>query len=1378
MTARATAARLKYAQAKQTGERTSGASKTFEFAQSDIGRFSSQQYNPAPFGKSFPFSQKPNLGGLTMLGHGRPISSHTPRILSQAKRMFGMSMFAWAVLWNCVAAVEAAPLAMRLRIAWGGGAERIWSGSIRLDSGTLSELQPLGIEADEAGTIWLDGNEIVVRGRSVRAYDGVDILAQADPSARLSINLASPGGQDKPVEIPLSELITQANSSELEGGNRLLVTRSPGDRLRVAFERDSLVFAAGDMFQLSVQPQLIGVSAGTQVRLSAQLVGAATGAKHWAQDYDLKIALDDEPQASAQLDIKLPDAEGVYDLVLSAANSRLAQPLWRRPLAERKLQLIVLAAKTPPAGDPQRSTMVKLLEIDPVNPRWSERISNVPLLTNWHKGPLGNGDAAKWEHPKLGPMIQLGAGGTGPGISWEAYPLPLTTPGQAHVLEIEYPSDVPQTMGISLMEPNAAGAVTPIGLDSGVYISDEEATSAPQLARHRVVFWPHTKTPLLLVTNRRYGSRAVYGKIRVLTFGAQRFATLPLVNRQIDAPPTLSRAFANDDRKPERLLAAYFNRPLFNENFSAAEALDPASNRCLDDWTTFYQGTTRLVEYLQHVGFSGAMIAVAADGSTIYPSQVLDATPRYDTGVFFATGQDAVRKDVLEVLFRLFDRSKLQLVPALHFATPLPSLEALKRQGASEATGIEWISSTGAPWLACHPPRQGLAAYYNPLDPRVQDAMLAVASEVVNRYAGHPSFAGLAVELSADGYAQLPSGDGSYDDATIARFVRDTKIQVPGSGPERFAVRAKFLTGTASRNWLTWRASVLADFHHRLQQVVGQVGPEARLYLSGTSMLDSPHIQRSLRPALPRRMKVEEVLLALGIRPQAYDTTSGIVFLRPHRVAPVHSLATQAVDLELNLSPEMDRLFAASHGAGSLTFHEPQRARLPSFDAKSPFGPNNTFTWLMSELSPSGDRNRRRFAHSLATLDSSAIFDGGWLLPLGQEDSLRDLISVYRDLPAGPFTTLEGDSQPIVIRTMTRGEQTYFYLVNDSPWAASVTLPVDVAPGVRLEKLGSGRGVGPLVRGADGSNLTLSLQAYDVIGARFNSPEVRWGTAHVVLADDAQNVLFSRIQDLSARAAALSNPATLTVLENPDFETSDQAGNVAGWSTNPVAAGAMTIDTAEKHSGAQSLRFASTTQRTSLRSNPFLAPQTGRLSVALWLRVGGQVPQPTLRLAVEGKLDENEYYRYATVGGSGPGAVALTTQWAQYVFQVDDLPANALSDLRVRFDLMGPGEVWIDDIQLYDLAFSENERVELTKIIVNADFNLKRGNVGDCMRLLEGYWPQFLQANVPLTQAPANVASRPRTAAREQRAPAPPAPPKKPGMFEQMKGYVPKLPQF
>ena len=81
------------------------------------------------------------------------------------------------------------------------------------------------------------------------------------------------------------------------------------------------------------------------------------------------------------------------------------------------------------------------------------------------------------------------------------------------------------------------------------------------------------------------------------------------------------------------------------------------------------------------VGYGGLMLSVFADGSTIYPSAVVEPTPRYDTGTFLAGGQDPMRKDVLEMLLRLFDREGLSLVPAVEFASPLPELEAVLRRG-------------------------------------------------------------------------------------------------------------------------------------------------------------------------------------------------------------------------------------------------------------------------------------------------------------------------------------------------------------------------------------------------------------------------------------------------------------------------------------------------------------------------------------------------------------------------------------------------------------------------------------------------------------------------------------------------------------------------
>ena len=71
---------------------------------------------------------------------------------------------------------------------------------------------------------------------------------------------------------------------------------------------------------------------------------------------------------------------------------------------------------------------------------------------------------------------------------------------------------MPQFVGISIIEPNAAGSVADrLGLVAYV----DEAARKSRRCRDRVVFWPRT-CAALLVTNRRDGGHAVYGKIRLL----------------------------------------------------------------------------------------------------------------------------------------------------------------------------------------------------------------------------------------------------------------------------------------------------------------------------------------------------------------------------------------------------------------------------------------------------------------------------------------------------------------------------------------------------------------------------------------------------------------------------------------------------------------------------------------------------------------------------------------------------------------------------------------------------------------------------------------------------------------------------------------------
>lgn len=1301
----------------------------------------------------------------------------------------------------CADEAKVEPPTLRLRIEWGGDAIRAWQGSISVSEGDVSAPQPLGIEADEAGSMWIDEGRLNVLERGRRLYDGLDLDVNAPLSASLIVQL---GPQDEaagePIEIPLASLVNEPYNGELDNQrNRLLVRRAPGDRLRVSLPNsDRLVLACGEPFELEVRPWRVDAPRDTKLRLATRLLDPKDGRTVWSQE-DERVVDELGVTDPIALTVPLPDEEGVYELAIEASRRGLPNRLggWKHVVDERKVQLLALSVNPhmPDAGSAPPNDVV--LEIDPANPAWWKRLPAIPGLP---KGSLGSGDAAPWQHPhKLGTFIQLGPGGREPNISWEAYPLPIQRPGQPHVIELEYPADVPQTLGISLVEPNSAGSVSPIGLDSGVYLSSDAADGAPRIARHRLICWPRTKTPLLLLTNRRDGSHAVYGKIRVR--GPKISATAAVAKLARDTDETrsnLPRRFPQGDGSPRRLLAGYYDRPLFPENFSAGDAFDRWSDRSLDDWRTFYEGGSRLADYLNYVGHNGLMLSVLADGSAIYPSQLVDSTPRYDTGVFFASGQDPVRKDVLEMLFRIFDREGLTLIPAVDFSMPLKALEALRRGGGPQSEGIELIGADGARWLDRHPPRQGLAPYYNPLNERVQAEMLAVLRELANRYRHHPSFGGVALQLSADGYAQLPGAGWGYDRETLDRFQRDAGAKLPG-GEQRFAERVKLLEGPERQKWLHWRANALSLFYRRIQAEVASQKPGSKLYLAGAHLFERPELVRDLAPVLSRgATKNLDVLLAVGIDPELYRDLDDVALLRPQRIAPLASLPGQAANLEVNLDANLDRQFAGSAHSGSLFFHEPQEARLKSFDAKSPF--KRTNTWLASQPAPAGMQNRRRFVHALAALDAKAMFDGGWMLPLGQEDELNDLVAVYRHLPADSFETLAAGraaedagerlastggvelatTQPVTIRTLTSADRTYIYFVNDSPWKATVSLTVDM-PDCAVRSLNPARRAPALVGKEHRRSWNMSLEPYDVFGAVFTSPGVKFSNPEVSLGERVPSQLMDKIDDLFERAAVLKDPPSLDALQNRGFEQTASSG-IPGWETSDRRSklgqleqltgreppqGEAKLDDENPHSGKYAVKLSAEAVPATLVSAPFPAPRTGWLKVSVWLRTADADRQPPLWLVLEGRVGGQSYLRKAPVG-QGPDPSPLKTEWTEYWFVFPELPTEGISPLRLRFQLARAGDVWIDDIRLFDLErLDARQALALVMSIQLARHKLEKRQFADCQQLLEGYWPRYLTSHVPLAQGP--IARGP---SRREPAPAPKAPEAKPGMLERLKRSI------
>jgi hypothetical protein len=1282
-----------------------------------------------------------------MIGQGGPnFRPLVGRCVARARHVWkARLLLALAFCAYASSVVWAEDLDLRIRVAWGGGAARLWDAALELSAGRFSEPIRLSMEPDSPGAMTLEGEQrLRLWQRSPSAYDGVDVSLSAPRDAQLSLRITPRDNAQGELrrEIVVAELIAELENLPLDDrGNRLLIRRAPGDQLRVRFDRDSLVFAPGERFQLEVIPHWTGFATASQLAGVMQLVSAEGGDPVWMQTQELTVGADGAVPPIGPLSIPLPQQEGVYDLVLQLESKAPANPVRANPgPVTRIVQLVVIDDRAPPlaAGPPDTTDLKSVLEIDPASTKWWEVLKR-PQLPKWLPGfeekHLASGPLKTEKHGETR-FVVLEPGG------WRAFPLPLGWAPGPHVLEVAYATGAPQAVGISLVEPNPAGEVSPLGVDSGVVVAPrnlggaEEAGS--EVAVHRLVFWPRSDAPVLLLTNQRHDRPALVGRIRVLrgperlppAAGSERTPAPPVRQASTDS----DRVFVHDEGFPqtERLLAAWFEKPLFPENFSAPEGLDEGTNRGLDDWRTFYLGALRMIEYLKSRGYNAVSVPVWCEGSALYPSRLLAPTPKYDTGALFVSGQDPRRKDVLEMLLRMCGREGIRVIPSLQFATPLPALEDLLRGDAAGRIGLEWINGAGAAWVQHRGAPRGVAPYYNPLDPRVQEAMHDVVRELVDRYGGHRAFGGVALQLGPSSYAQLPGLYWGFDDVTIAQFQREAGVQVPGEGEMRFRDREAWLSNEGRAAWLPWRAKRMAALYVAMGRTVGKTGPHARLYLAGADLSRCEAVEALMRPALPRRTQFAEAMLHVGLDPSLWKEQPNIVLPRPRRIAPLAELPHRAVSVEIDSSPDVTEFFAAAGAAAGLVYHETRPMRLEAFDEVSPFGRDKTYTLLAPQLSLHGAENRRRIVHLLARSDVQMLFEGGWMLALGQEDSLQPLLDVYRRLPAAVFDELaptSASSQTVVVRQKSHGGKTWVYLVNDAPWPAAVELEIDAPPGCTLTRL-TDRADASLERRGGRTWWKVELAPYDVAGAALSSPEAKVVDYLATPPPQAEDELRLRIREIGARAYQLRDPQaqSLRVLNNPGFEEPAPGGRIPGWEYRG-AWESVTLDAAQAHDGRQSLRLRSPAADapTWIRSDVISAPPSGRLTLSVWARTSDVQKQPAVLLTAQWMRDVATDYRWASFGANSP--IPLTSEWREYLFHVP-LPPAEVSQLCVGVKLFGQGEVWIDTVRLYQSRFEPPEQDELKKIYGGAEYDRDQGRTADCLHFLDGYWPQFLQEHV------------------------------------------------
>ncbi len=1210
---------------------------------------------------------------------------------------------------------------IRLRIDWGATVPLKWHGQIEMDGkGLIRDPRSLGIGRYVPGNKWFESPQLL-RFQSVEAtsYDGMDLsVIEAAADAKLVIRVTSREHpeQSKVFEYTIRDLVAGQISedlfatddeSDLPKGS-LVVRRAPGDPLRLRFPNGPMIFGTSKSVPWGIAPSQTGLKPNETYRCVVRLRPArSTKVLH---EYETTVStgnlglirdVETEP-------LRVPEVEGVYThSVTLYRRSSLTAPFRRREELTSEIQFVALSPSAP-KRDEERPWR-EIVRFDPAEPddeSWLQ-FPSVPGIPSFQDERTKDNGRTSQIVVDGRNFTRLATGG------WIAHPIRTENPGKPHIIEILYLATAPQTLSVALVEPSRSGQGSEVSVENALDVTEPVGRNGMAVRYHRMVVWPRTKSLVLLLANRRPDQTASFGTIRVLSGPAHLPAT--------DAV-----------RLNERRLAAYYEMPVFPEATNVTEELEPgADGFTFDDWVTYYEGARRTIEYLRFAGYNTAVINVYREGSALYPSSLLQPTPQWDTGVFFSSGQDPHHKDVLELLFRLFDRAGLRLIPSYQFSGTLPELEDLRRQGKEVLLVGDGISGRR----------------YNILNSSVQVAVRHVMNELSGRYGWHESFNGVAIQLSPNSLLSLPGFAAPLDNRTLQQFQERMQIQLPMDGDLR--TRGRFLHGDPQRRetWLQWRAEEVAKFVGTLADDLQRARSDSILMLLGNELMASPLVRSHVRSV---DSQIDSAMLLLGLDADRIREIENVTFLTPQIVRPEIRVSGYGADFDSAVSRSFDSYFTGNDPLqrslrsppGVIFYHPTQKAQFPDFDRVNPLGLPSRIE-LITQVSPSGEENRRRFAQSLARADMQVIVDGGRSPLMGQEESLRPLIQAYRDLPDKPFRLVKPNSlsgtQPVVIRKLVMGDKFYFYIVNDSPWPLRLHVEMTNVQVDNFRVLGN-RNV-PLPRRVSGTtNWKIELEPYDLLAVEHIGNDLKIDQWHVTLPPYVVGELTQQLRELNLRADTARRERAW--LLNPGFEQKRAAGSVPGWNVRE-GVGLTASLVATGHTGQFSMRLSRRPMADDLwiDSNAFASPVTGNLFVSVWLRVADQANQPPLRVVIFG---DNDFYRMLPIG-AGEGVQPLETKWKQFLFQFHDIPVDRVKELHIGFDMMGAGKVFIDDIQVYDLYLNSAQRnkLKLRSNQLGDRLASPRLDVSDCHRFLNEYWPKYLQRHMSVAGPKDRVATKP-----------------------------------
>ncbi len=529
--------------------------------------------------------------------------------------------------------------------------------------------------------------------------------------------------------------------------------------------------------------------------------------------------------------------------------------------------------------------------------------------------------------------------------------------------------------------------------------------------------------------------------------------------------------------------------------------------------------------------------------------------------------------------------------------------------------------------------------------------------------------------------------------------------------------------------WLTWRSRGIAALYSALADAARRADPGAVLAVATPGLDDGPAGHEARRVDLAGLAPIH-AWRAVGLDLDAWPTGDGApVVLRgvgPSADDLAHDLATSPeLDAPVAARPGRGLLVAAEDGPSMADFkYQMSNSQVSNPQISSPR--KGTGLRLTAPPLADGSAGDELLGHSLAALDARWVVLATAAVA-GHEERVRRFARVLRGLPATPTAATTVDRQPfgVVVRTLPSGARTYLALANDTPYPIRLEAVLSAPGAATVDDLGRGLRLAPEAV-AGGGRLGLDLRPFGVAALRVAAAPVHVAavTPHpseAVLAD-----MQARSNELAGQLSRLGRePAPGRVgPPNPGFEPprrSSSPGRAAapasGWQAvgGMGGAAAAELDPSHPHTGRASLRLTAQAAPAGVLSEGF-APDAQIVADR-----PGVVPRGAARrrarVWIEGQAAGKPFVRQSEL--------AVPTDWAALAVRASELPPGGLDTVRLRFELLTAGDLWLDDVTVTGDAPTEPERLNARRALIAALHAYRERRYADFARLASSRWARL-----------------------------------------------------